>query len=87
MSSLGNAGGKMFLRNIKPEVIPDWYHTSIEVKTHEQMSEIVEWIESNIPRQQENVVWKLLPDLNYANLMLHVRFRNERDYSWFMLKW
>jgi len=61
---------------------PNWYTTSINIKTDEQLEELLMWIDSNIPGHRKHTIWRFRGDN-----IFEIRFRHERDYEWFVLRW
>ena len=55
-------------------------HYSV-TKFEEKYQEIIQWLYDNIDNCERHVRWILEED------SINVRFRFEKDYSWFMLRW
>lgn len=61
---------------------PNWYKSEIRVETHTKFEELMIWMQANLPGHRKHTVWRL-KDGGY----FEIRFRYERDYEWFVLRW
>jgi hypothetical protein len=57
----------------------DGYHSP--TKFEEKYQEMLQWLYDNIDKCERHARWILQED------SIHVKFRFEKDYSWFMLRW
>lgn len=64
---------------------PGWYEIRIEPKTGEHHLEMVKWLYDNVDNPERHTRWQLV-DVG-TNLRSCFKFRYERDYIWFKLKW
>lgn len=67
-----------------------WYEFTIKntyegwngtIKFEEIYNEIVQWLYDNIANCERHARWIILND------SIHVKFRFEKDYSWFTIRW
>ena len=61
---------------------PNWYKATIRVENHDKFSDLMRWMHTNIQGHRKHTVWRLT-DGGY----FEIRFRYERDYEWFVLRW
>ena len=61
---------------------PNWYKASIRVETHTKFEELLRWMGENLPGHKKHTVWRLTDGGHFE-----IRFRYERDYEWFVLRW
>lgn len=61
---------------------PNWYTARIKVESPEKFEELMRWMQINLQAHRKHTVWRLTGD-NYFD----IRFRFERDYEWFLLRW
>jgi hypothetical protein len=59
-----------------------WYSASFTIKSEEQFEELMIWIGTNIPGHRKHTIWSL-----NGNRLFTIRFRYQKDYEWFMLRW
>ena len=64
------------------EKAPKWHEAKLRVSSPEKFTDIIEWVESNIQGWKKHTVWRLTD-----GGILEIRFRYERDYNWFVLRW
>ena len=64
---------------------PGWYEFSIKIvygtSADAKYIEIVQWLYENIDNCERHARWVLDID------RIRVKFRHEKDYSWFTLRW
>jgi hypothetical protein len=60
---------------------PGWYTMSFHLLTHEKHEEIVEWMYEVLANPERHVRW-FWYDYNAS-----YRFRYEKEYVWFKLRW
>lgn len=61
---------------------PNWYTASFTVRSNAQFEELMRWMQSNLPGHRKHTVWRLTGDN-----IFEIRFRYEKDYEWFVLRW
>lgn len=61
---------------------PSWYSASFTVKSDKQFEELMIWMQSNLPGHSKHTVWRLTGDR-----IFEIRFRHQKDYEWFVLRW
>lgn len=61
---------------------PNWYKASIQVESPKKFEELMRWMHVNIQGHRKHTVWRLTD-----NGYFEIRFRYERDYEWFVLRW
>jgi len=59
-----------------------WYKIKIKLDTDEKFREILDWISQNIQGHRKHTIWKI-----NEHRILEIRFRYEKDYAWFVLRW
>jgi hypothetical protein len=63
---------------------PGWYECAVRVGTdhdHQKRAEILDWIYHNIELCERHARWI------YSDSVMHVKFRYQRDHTWFVLRW
>ena len=61
---------------------PKWHYAKIKVESPQKFEELMIWMQSNLQGHRKHTVWRLT-DGGY----FEIRFRYERDYEWFVLRW
>ena len=61
---------------------PGWYKCSVKVEHIEKYNEITDWVQANIGKFKRHCRW-CITDTN----LLSFKFRYERDYIMFTLRW
>ena len=61
---------------------PDWFKARIRVDNPTKFEELMRWMQANLQGHRKHTVWRLT-DGGY----FEIRFRYERDYEWFVLRW
>jgi len=61
---------------------PSWYSASFTVKSDKQFEELMIWMQGNLPGHRKHTVWRLTGDR-----IFEIRFRHQKDYEWFVLRW
>lgn len=61
---------------------PKWYYCKIRVESPNKFEELMRWMQANLQAHRKHTVWRLT-DGGY----FEIRFRYERDYEWFSLRW
>ena len=61
---------------------PKWYKAVIKVPSDLTFEEILKWIDTNIQGHRKHTVWRLTGSNHFE-----IRFRFERDFSLFILRW
>lgn len=61
---------------------PKWYKARIRVESPAKFQELLRWMNDNLQGHTKHTVWRLT-DGGY----FEIRFRYERDYEWFVLRW
>lgn len=61
---------------------PNWYSAKIRIESPKKFEDFLRWIETNIQGHRKHTVWRLTD-----GGILEIRFRYERDYEWFILRW
>jgi hypothetical protein len=61
---------------------PNWYKAKIHVPSAEKFEELMIWMQKNLPAHRKHTLWRLTDGGTFE-----IRFRYERDYEWFMLRW
>lgn len=72
------------------KIKPGWYNAKVNNRQYDDYSEIINWIENNIQGYDKHTVWRMYLDLTKQNpncYIFEIRFRHERDYEWFVLRW
>jgi hypothetical protein len=64
------------------EKAPKWYEAKIQVDNPYKFEEIIEWLDKNIQGVKKHTVWRLT-----GGGLFEIRFRYEKDYEWFVLRW
>ena len=59
-----------------------WYKAKIKILSTEHLDQVIIWIHNNIDGYNKHCDWKFIED-GYLDL----RFRHEKDYEWFILRW
>lgn len=91
--SLGRMVGSNLVQNITNELYelmnlalwekaPKWHEAKIKVENPQKFEEILEWLGKNIQGVKKHIVWRLTD-----GGILEIRFRFERDYILFVLRW
>lgn len=68
---------------------PNWYSVSINIKSLEEYEELMKWIKG-IPAYHKHTVFRITDysaGKNNFFIEFDIRFRYERDYEWFTLRW
>jgi hypothetical protein len=66
---------------------PNWYSAKITVKSDEQFEELMMWMQSNLPGHNKHTTWRLLGLEYTSDRLFEIRFRYDRDYALFILRW
>lgn len=61
---------------------PNWHHAKIRVESATKFEELMRWMQDNIQGHRKHTIWRLT-DGGY----FEIRFRFEKDYEWFVLRW
>jgi hypothetical protein len=61
---------------------PNWYEARIKVESPAKFEELMRWMQANLQSHRKHTVWRLT-DGGY----FEIRFRFERDYILFTLRW
>ena len=61
---------------------PGWYECSVKVAHIQKYNEITDWVQSNIGKYKRHCRW-CVTETNKVSF----KFRYERDYIMFMLRW
>ena len=61
---------------------PNWYNACIRIETHTKFEELLRWMNDNLPGHRKHTIWRLIDDGYFE-----IRFRHQRDYEWFVLRW
>ena len=61
---------------------PGWYICNVEVKYLDKYLEIIDWLYANIGKCERHCRWAAI-----NNFAASVKFRYERDYIMFTLRW
>lgn len=61
---------------------PNWYKATINISSHKHFEEILQWIGDNIQGYRKHIVWRKTGDEKFE-----IRFRFDKDYSLFILRW
>ncbi len=61
---------------------PNWYSASFTVRSEKQFEELMIWMQNNMPGHRKHTVWRLTGDR-----IFEIRFRYQKDYEWFVLRW
>ena len=61
---------------------PNWYGARIRVESPKKFEELMRWMQDNLQGHRKHTVWKLTDDSDFI-----IRFRYERDYILFTLRW
>jgi len=64
--------------NLKPK----WYTSRIKVESPQKFEDLMKWMHENLQGHRKHTVWRLT-DGGYFD----IRFRFERDYILFVLRW
>ncbi|NDB84163.1 MAG: hypothetical protein EB127_15805 [Alphaproteobacteria bacterium] len=64
------------------DINPNWFTARIRVESHIKFEELLIWMNANIQGHKKHTIWRLT-DGGY----FEIRFRYERDYEWFVLRW
>jgi hypothetical protein len=67
---------------VRWEKAPKWHEAKLKVESQVKFTEIFNWLEANIQGVKKHTVWRLTD-----GGILEIRFRYERDYEWFILRW
>ena len=59
----------------------NWYQRIVPINNISHYTDIIEWIYANIENPERHSRWYL----NERNI--YVKFRKERDFFWFALRW
>jgi hypothetical protein len=60
----------------------NWYKAVIKVESDEKFREILKWIEKHVDGHRKHTMWKI-----NEHRVFEIRFRHEKDYEWFVLRW
>lgn len=61
---------------------PKWFKASLRIESPEKFSEILKWLDDNVQGHRKHTVWRLT-----GNSDFEIRFRFERDFEWFIMRW
>ena len=61
---------------------PGWFKATVHVESPKKFEELMIWMQANIQGHRKHTIWRLT-DGGY----FEIRFRHERDYEWFILRW
>jgi len=64
------------------EKAPKWHEAKIKVESPQKFEEILKWLGDNVQGVKKHTVWRLTD-----GGILEIRFRYERDFEWFVLRW
>jgi hypothetical protein len=62
-----------------------WHKVKIKIHTPDHFNEMRNWIYDNIDGYAKHVDWRYVTIME--DIYLDCRFRYERDYEWFILRW
>jgi len=62
--------------------VNDWYKARIKIESPEKLDEVTTWLLENIDGWHKHADWRMING-GYLDL----RFRHQRDYEWFILRW
>lgn len=64
------------------KTVNDWHRAKIRIESPEKLDEVTTWLITTIDGWHKHADWRLIEG-GYLDL----RFRHEKDYEWFMLRW
>lgn len=60
----------------------EWYHSVVNIYDDYTLSiNIINWLYDNVEGAEKHVRWQ------YIRSFFHVKFRHERDFIWFNMRW
>ena len=76
--------GRMVGSNIKDweNYKPNWYKASLNIKSEKEFADLMIWMEGNLQGHRKHTVWRLTGEMTFE-----IRFRYQKDYEWFVLRW
>ena len=66
---------------------PNWYSAKFIVKSDDQFEELMMWMHSNLPGHRKHTTWRLTGLAHTSDRVFEIRFRYQKDYEWFVLRW
>jgi len=59
-----------------------WYTTKIRIESPQKFQEVISWMNDNLQGHKKHTVWRLTD-----GGWFEIRFRFEKDFEWFVLRW
>lgn len=65
---------------------PGWHKAKVTLKTEDHFTEIMDWLVNNNSKYDRHTRWIILSESSNVTMM-HFKFRYEKDYVMFLLRW